>query len=891
MKKRVLTIFLLLSAVEGLITAFLIFNQRSDQAIYYLNSGFTAKNFLLLVFVLCISAAAFVVSFLNHRSNNLLENVQTFIEPDQNFFGIILISFFVLVECTWDIIFLRANIPSGYYYDYIQLLKSILPVLVLGIFFSLQLILVVLIIRQVKPFSIKNMNFKKSPEKLVFAGLLLVLGFFKVVGSGYISFSNRTAVSTIFGDLSPTGPPLIHEQVVIITILIIIIAYCVYRFSKNRPNFPPIRSDIILATLLWIGAYLLWSSIPIEGNWYIDISTSPISTVYPSSDAFYYDKEAFNVLLTGEFLDNTTHVMYSFFVMLLHLIGGNEFLGFINLQVATLALIPVVLFKFTSYLSSKIAGFLVGVLFIIRERNGLLLAGDINGSLVNQLMTENLAILCLIVYLLIIVIWLENTDKKNLPYLAGGLIGVSLLIRSEFLAVLIAVSGAALIHLWNRKPDWFRGMIKMWIIALIIITPWMGRNLARFGTFSLDKAGFFEKTLKGYFNGLSYTLDEGAQDNLQNDPMEDYFTSARSAHKPNLHTFSNHLASSTLESIIYLPSSHQPLFTIFELTPYQYQNEIPDSGLFSEKYIDRYVRSLPYFWYRWDGRIEPRSYYSIFETLVLISIGVALLWKFRRKSFLVLPAVFIAIIFIWAWAGYSGGRFTKTADWITLVYYGIGLSVLIGFLWQKFNPGSGFLANMSEIREFSRTRKYVTSNDWVIGIGTIGLILLGLSPIVAELALPTQYSKGILVDAMKEISLESDNADDLMNEKFANEILNNPQEPIYGKALYPRYFERGETLPDDRRGTIPPADLNRFDFYIVGTENYWISLPLDNPEHLFPHYTDVVIFGTLKRTANFELRQGYLPYVQADLVYVIGDDGNIRKFPCNGSECSQNNGE
>ena len=77
----------------------------------------------------------------------------------------------------------------------------------------------------------------------------------------------------------------------------------------------------------------------------------------------------------------------------------------------------------------------------------------------------------------------------------------------------------------------------------------------------------------------------------------------------------------------------------------------------------------------------------------------------------------------------------------------------------------------------------------------------------------------------------------------------------------------------------------------MGTENFWVSLPLDNPKDLFSHYTDVVVFGTLKRTANFKLRQGYLPYVQADLVYVIGDDGNIRKFPCNDSECSQNNGE
>jgi hypothetical protein len=167
-------------------------------------------------------------------------------------------------------------------------------------------------------------------------------------------------------------------------------------------------------------------------------------------------------------------------------------------------------------------------------------------------------------------------------------------------------------------------------------------------------------------------------------------------------------------------------------------------------------------------------------------------------------------------------------------------------------------------------------------------ILFGLALIFSEIILPGKYNNlamEIESNNISEMNLESDNK---LQNCYIDEITNASGKIIFGKALYPRFFTKNEVVKDDRGCSLPESGKKRLDFYVIGEQNIWASLALDEPQEPFSNYCDVIVVGDFVRNLDSDLKKGYLPYFQVTAVYVLklsDIKGSINKISITGSDC------
>jgi hypothetical protein len=68
---------------------------------------------------------------------------------------------------------------------------------------------------------------------------------------------------------------------------------------------------------------------------------------------------------------------------------------------------------------------------------------------------------------------------------------------------------------------------------------------------------------------------------------------------------------------------------------------------------------------------------------------------------------------------------------------------------------------------------------------------------------------------------------------------------LYGRAIYPRYYESGDGEPDTAKLGYEPSEQARLVFYLVGSDNYLVVFELNTMPEYFPHASDVYMVGTL----------------------------------------------
>ena len=112
---------------------------------------------------------------------------------------------------------------------------------------------------------------------------------------------------------------------------------------------------------------------------------------------------------------------------------------------------------------------------------------------------------------------------------------------------------------------------------------------------------------------------------------------------------------------------------------------------------------------------------------------------------------------------------------------------------------------------------------------------------------------------------------------------------LYGKANYPRYFEAGDRMSDNRSGLIPDYSYPRIEFYLVGPENNWVALPLEDAAEYFPHSCEVIVFA---KGEESELRPDGLrlhgEYYKASLIVILRPSvGEPEFLRCSGANCGQ----
>jgi len=862
MKKNLIKVYIYSTILESLLLFGGVLYYEGDLIAF---AGITnpSNNLCVLLFTVFIFILFTGILILTLWSPGLIEKIIQLVQKDRYYYFLSGLIILIIIESFQDILFLYSAEPPRYYGSYIDLLTTIFPLLIWGVWLGMKSLFSIHVLRAREGVG-KCVNLKTIGWGFPFGILVGIWGWMIIKGYGYVAGVSEALEYTI-GHFRPATSPLPGIHVFLIWGIIVLTFLSIAALCRKLPWLKGISiHQGIPLLVIWTLAFFLWVSVPIDSSYFVDISSFSDYPLIPTSDSFYFEKEAFRLLAGEGFSPTSTHVMYSYFLGFLHLIGGQGYMDILPLHVGVMALTPVFLYKIGSLVHSNLSGFLTSLLFIIRERNQLLVAENISGIGSQDLFSENLALLFVVAFIFLIMRWvLDPENNPYLPPLAGGVMGVAVLIRADLLAMLGFVLLGLLVIFVNKKHLWLKGSVFIIVTVTLVITPWMIRNGYRTGRISLDKAEFISKKITEYTqpDNISGEGDSETMDDRVEIPSSVYLKRDR---------FYNLTSNALQQSILSLPSNHQPLFTVGSIIEYQSGKiSISKHSLFSEDYIFRYVKSLPFFWRTWNRRLPLRSILPVSMVLVLISIGIWSVWK-QRGSLTGLPIfAYLGHILIWAFAGYSAGRFIKAVDWIPLLYYSAGIAGIT--FWGGRCLEQLQILNMSELcrenrgrnpqRNIKRFQKYKNISM------TLLFIIVGISIPLSEFIIQPEYTRQNLQNIVEDLEIESLSAEQIDLDE------NDPDRSIllYGKAVYPRYFPEGEKYLDDRRGRIPDPDKSRVDFYIIGMNNIWVSVPTQVPAQVFPHYSDVIVVGRYVRNLEQDRRKGVKPYFEAQKVFVLND--------------------
>ncbi len=218
-------------------------------------------------------------------------------------------------------------------------------------------------------------------------------------------------------------------------------------------QFRLLRIDLFVSITLWVTAFALWNYIPLTPNWFAAPPRPPNQAIYPNSDAYLYDTTG-QTLLTGEGLKTQNapfaiRPLYGLFLAGIHAIGGPDYEPVLWMQVAVLALIPVLLYWITLHIHNRVSALIAASILIFRESNAIILGSSITTSHSKLLMADLPTTLGVMLLVLIFIRWLKNPNQRlTLTLISGGVIGAFMLIRPEFAVLFPFLGLAALLELF-----------------------------------------------------------------------------------------------------------------------------------------------------------------------------------------------------------------------------------------------------------------------------------------------------------------------------------------------------------------------------------------------------------------------------------------------------------
>ena len=863
MKKWIVRIYFFLILVESLAVVINQLNRLDGSD--GLRSIFSWINLFLLLIPIGVGVFCVWNLIKLFSSEGELKWIERIKENNKVYWGIAAVFTLILIESLQDLLFLHANLKEIYYPLSLRENRSLL---VWGALISFETIIGLILLRWKE--EVGRFTLKKEITPWLLIGIVVGM-IILISGSG--------------GSLPTNAPiPFLHLLIVLVVVIAGGLGVSYLKRDKKWPR-KILQSNLIPFILLWAAAFIIWGSVSFQPNYFIDTPRPPNFEYSPTSDAIYYETQAHRFLEGEGFDDQTQHPIYSYLISGLHWIGGDRYEDIYRIQIALLAFSPFLLYLLASQLGTRFSGWLVAGLFILREHNALMLGDSITVSNVQLLMTEPVATLGVILSLYLIVTWLKDPIKRSgYPFLIGSTIGIVTLIRVELLSLVIVLGFISLLILRKSTQKWVMAMVVILVALFLVITPWMVRNYQRTGTISLDKGVVLEWARDRYI------IQNTPGDSDQTRPEEQDNGILQRINIKQLKRVAVHSSNSFQQSLVYLPSNHLFLGGIdnfLKIVPDKGKIVLFKNGLISDDYITSYIKSLPYWHVRWKGNIAYRSFLPLLFSIISITLGLYSAWKKHKWIGFIPLTLMIVHVGIYAFFIGSGGRYIQVVDWITMLYLCLGIGYFIDYLLSR-NPNwkiQAAIRNDDQIIEDRINRK--KSIGVAVGVGIV-LILVGLSMPLVESSIPRKYTFDRLYNRIEEYKAESIPIPVYLEQAIHEDKGEPLLDLLYGKALYPGFFEADEEILDDRSGRIPESGIPRIVFNLVGTEHIWVSLPISTAPEDLPHGSDVVVLGKITRDSEEYLAIKLQPYFLADQIFVLpGEDldSDIIHLMCDLESC------
>jgi hypothetical protein len=661
------------------------------------------------------------------------------------------------------------------------------------------------------------------------------------------------------------------------------------------------KIDIILFVAIWLIAAILWSFVPLQSSFFMPGPDLPNNQYYPYSDSANYDLAA-QYSMIGQGMNNHARMDKPFYAVILlglHQVFGQNFANVVFGQAVLLAMLPALLYLLSKILSNRAVGLAAASLVILKEINAFNLATIITQSNSKMLLTEMPTAVCLILFTIGLVRWVQRPEKWGFVMLSGGMLGLSTMIRGNPW-LLIPVAFGIIILACGK--NWKRVLLAFGAFMLVLfaaIGPWMVYS----GVYYKQPL-YIILPLRGsifqlrYLPGLDATpVPNGEEDVVQEaNPAEEQLPTKISAtlvpteavptlppvqkvtqsanQEPVLPTplptlapaspTATVLASGELKTpeVTETPAPTAKKENLFEKTLVKVQNV---AGFISAHFFHNLVTSIlslptslvfedPVQVVKWEGSFwtdEWNGGLSLWQGLVLalnlcvLAVGTAWVWSRWRLAGMVPWLVFLGYLLANAVARTSGGRYLVPVFWAVLFYFAAG-GFFIFYQLGKFIRLPLKSDNTPDNIEAERTgKKY-----WLVPLAFLAFgMIVPTSEFFFQRVYPVRAPNDLAQEFIQNPLVIQAGID---ANQVGGFLAKQPGATIFeGRGLYPRYFEQGKGVLS-KESFYRELPYPRLAFMTIGTQRRrGVVLPLASSPKRFEDAADVVVIGCLeKRNVN-----------------------------------------
>lgn len=635
------------------------------------------------------------------------------------------------------------------------------------------------------------------------------------------------------------GTPLLLPQVWVAWVTGTILFYLLGRLKAHSPK----KTDLFICFGIWMVASLLWLNQPLTPAYNALKPKEPNFQVYPFGDALLYDVVAHGFLI-GQPLQSDFWIkpLYSLFLGILHFFSRENYGLLISMQVILLAVIPNFVYLLTSELSNRFAGLVAAVLVILRERNGIALSNVIEVSHSKLLMSDVFTMGLMVLMLWLLIRWIKKPDlHRSAPFAVGGLIALLTLTRGHPI-VLFPVIVCILLFLAPRTALRWRSILLLTLGLVLPLVPWFWRNYQAMGKlafqnsvspYSANVAGLYSMTPLLASPRTFNETDSAYYERLQKQIIQFVVE-----HPAELVRFvSAHYAHNAIFSYIYLPHS-------FEIET-----------------VRTYVKTEP-FWHQWQGSLSNQGQVLLALNIVVLSLGFGRAWRDVKWYAFIPILVGIGYNLSIAVGRLSGWRFILPADWITLIYFAIGLmqvACLAKYLLSSTTePASLVEQNLSPAPS---TRFSLA----MIGLGalflSLGLLLTyGHKLFMPRDAHPTQ-------EQLIEIFQKNSELTQIPAEAVQTFLEQDNAVLLSGQSLYPAFFKPKSGVLNHYWLAFEARPYSRIVFYLMGPKPASVLLPVASRPTAFPDAAEVIVLGCTNENNYVDAISVVITSTQPQIVY------------------------
>lgn len=681
---------------------------------------------------------------------------------------------FVGIMIGWTSLMLDARMLHGSLFFYFERIR---PLLIATGFIGLSILLLTALRLQQTADNSNILRTGKIAKSIlvIFAGLLIIFGGMYITRFGLIT--EQPNLWNVPGIPISSMQGMAVFSLMILVMLILASSPRIENWTKTN------RAAIIVSGLLVLTAIGVWITTPMVAHYFSLAPAPPAFQPYPYSDARIHDLGAISILQgDGIFFRNyTDKPLYMILLAGFHLIAGDDYTLIQNLQASLIAFGAIFLFLIGRRTHSLLFGILAAILFIVQQRNAMVLSQMISSANVKILTTEAITLAGLMMLTYLLMRWSERRTYA-LAIAMGGSIGALSLIRMNPLFFIPFLLISLLIIYRKHRAQMIRQGLALVLGFSIVFLPWVfsGVNALGIPWLAVKVMDMYQQRLLPQLQGSGQYQETGVHVSAGKAGYA-LVTTAATSNEVNASRgyakggyaglAAEHFMHNLATSLMILPD-----------TPYLQELKIlADRECWKDDQ-------------RWDGRLPGGQLVMIAINLALIAVGFTSAWRRRRWQGLLPIFVFLVYNVSLSVSLTSGGRYIVPISWIVFWYYALGVVAILGYALKRvFGLGSfPVIAVPAKGIEVANTNKRTTFTTLAI------LILIGALVPITNQVIPAMSPQPVEVDVeamMQEKGIPAESGRDY----------------IHGKVLYPYLSETS------------------FRFMYLGVSGSWmeVTLPRD----------------------------------------------------------------